>query len=293
VYSKSRHGKDWLSNEIDLDPNAQKPVCWGAQTNPYYTIIGKMLSIFTYPRISSCCLLIYVLSVIFFLTLFGGCSFESKGPKYEIFPPAEGKGAIVVVASGYSGPGLYRDFCSKLAEFGYYTVLMDGKDLIDPGRMGMIVPGAENLQAVIASAKSSSHAIPGKVALVGFSIGGAGVLAHGATLKDQVSGVVAFYPAIATTGWNMTTFAARLQTPVILLAGEKDAYEGCCWIETIRELAAAPKTVPFELVVYPEAGHCFNINIDIPIFNYRPDDAADAWKRTVAFLDRLHPPRGK
>jgi hypothetical protein len=184
VYSKYRHGKDWLSIEIDLDPNAHQSPCWGAQTNPY-AIIGKMLSIFTYPRISFMLSSDYVLSVIFVLTLFGGCSSESKGPKYEIFPPAGGKGAIVVVASGYSGPGLYRDFSSKLAEFGYYTVLMDGKDLFDPGSIGLIVP-AENLQTVIAESKSSPQAIPGKVSLVGFSVGGAGVLAYGTKLKDQV-----------------------------------------------------------------------------------------------------------
>jgi hypothetical protein len=125
-----------------------------------------------------------VLSVIFVLTLFGGCSFESKGPKYEIFPPAGGKGAIVVVASGNSGPGLYRDFSSKLAGLGYYTVLMDGKYLFDPGSLGLIVPGMENLQTVIAESKSSPQAIPGKVSLVGFSVGGAGVLSYGTKLKD-------------------------------------------------------------------------------------------------------------
>ena len=134
------------------------------------------------PRSFSRGLTICVLPVFFIIAIFGGCSFESKGPKYEIFPPAGGKGAIVVVASGYSGPGLYRDFSSKLAELGYYTVLMDGKYLID--LMGTIVPAAENLQTVIADSKSSPQAIPGKVSLVGFSIGGAGVLSYGAKLKD-------------------------------------------------------------------------------------------------------------
>ena len=38
--------------------------------------------------------------------------------------------------------------------------------------------------------------------------------------------------------------------------------------------------LPFELVVYPNAKHDF---IDGP--NFRPDDTADAWRRT---LDALH-----
>ncbi len=221
----------------------------------------------------------------------GGCSAKQKRPQYETFPPAGGKGPIVVIVSGYSGTGLYRDFSSKLAGLGYYSVLMDGKDLIDPGTLGMVVPGAKNLQSVIAASKSSPLSIPGKVSLVGFSIGGAGVLSYGANLKDQVSAVVAYYPAITTLGWDMKTVAARFQTPVLVFAGVKDKYHNCCLIGSMRELAEAPKTVPFELVEYPNARHGFNLNA-LP-FAYRSQDAADAWERTIAFLNRHHPHREK
>jgi hypothetical protein len=259
--------------------------------NPYPTNGGHIRLNYANRRISSRCLLAYGRYVFFAVAIFIGCSSESQGPHGEIFPPADGKGAIVIVASGYSGTGFYRDFSSKLAGLGYFTVLLDGKDLIDPGNLGLIVPGAENLQRVIADSKSSPQAIAGKVCLVGFSIGGAGVLRYGANLKDQVSAVVAYYPAITTTGWDLKTFAAGLRTPVLLLAGEQDHYENCCLIESMRELAEAPKTVPFEYVEYPNAGHCFNLNI--PLFTYRPQDTADAWARTVAFLNRFHPPGGK
>jgi carboxymethylenebutenolidase len=163
--------------------------------------------------------------------------------------------------------------------------------LFDPGSLGLIVPGAENLQAVIDDSNASPQAIPGKVALVGFSVGGAGVLAFGAKLKDQVSAVVAYYPAITTMSLDMKTFAKRLQTPVLLFAGVKDLYHNCCLIGSMRELANAPKTVPFELVEYPNARHGFNLK-SLP-FAYRHQDATDSWERTVAFLNRLHPPGGK
>ena len=164
-----------------------------------------MRSYDTKRRISSRCFLEYVLYVFSAIAIFAGCSSESQGPQCEIFPPVGGKGAIVIVASGYSGPGYYRDVSAKLAELGYYTLLMDGKDLIDPGSMGQIIPGAENLRNAIAAAKSSPQATPDKVALVGFSIGGAGVLRYRANLKGPVSAVVAYYPAITTTGWDMRT----------------------------------------------------------------------------------------
>jgi len=219
--------------------------------------------------------------------IIGRAAAQAQEPKREIFPPALGKGAIVVVVSGASGTVPYRGFSSKLAGLGYYTVLMDGNDVMYAYGEG----GAANLRTVIADSQSAPQAVPGKVAVVGLSMGGAGVLVHGAPLKDQVSAVVAYYPAITRFVSDITQLAAKLQTPVLLLAGEQDRYAGCCLIESMRALAAAPKAVPFELVVYPNASHGFNLND--PRFVYSAQDAADAWARTAAFLNRLHPAKGQ
>jgi AcrR family transcriptional regulator len=89
----------------------------------------------------------------------------------------------------------------------------------------------------------------------------------GGCLKNQVSAVVAYYPAITTMGRDMKTFAAGIQTPALLFAGEKDLYQNCYLIHTMRELAKAPKTVPFELVKYPKAhmvslsNPCLSLNV--------------------------------
>ncbi len=213
----------------------------------------------------------------------------------EVFPPAQAKGAIVVVISGSSGTALFRDFSSNLANSGYYTVLIRGYDVIS--RSNIHDPrGLANLQTVIADSQSAPKALPGKVALVGLSTGGAGALFQGGRMKDQVSAIVAFYPTLTRyaleldVGVDMKPLAASLQVPVLLLAGEKDTYLDCCMIDSMRALAAAPKTVSLELVVYPNAGHGFNLHH--PDFIYRQEDAADALARTLAFLNRLHPPRG-
>jgi hypothetical protein len=108
--------------------------------------------------------------------------------KREIFLPAQGRGSIVVVVSGASGPQPYRDFGSKLAESGYYTVLMDGNDVFDLYN-ARSDRGQLNLKKVIAESQSATQALPGKVALLGFSIGGAGVLFQGAPMDEQVSAV--------------------------------------------------------------------------------------------------------
>jgi dipeptidyl aminopeptidase/acylaminoacyl peptidase len=219
------------------------------------------------------------LSVLFAALITGSAAAQPQELKRENFPPPLGKGAIVVVASAMSGTVAFRDFSSKLSELGYYTVLVDGNDAIR----------AATLRTVIADSQSAPQAIPGKVALVGFSLGGVAVLLHSAPLKDQVSAVVAYYPAIDWFVSDITALAAKLQTPVLLFAGEKDQNMGCCKIESMRALDAAPKAVPFELIVYPNADHRFNLKG----FEYRAQDADDAWARTAAFLKRLHPSGGQ
>jgi pimeloyl-ACP methyl ester carboxylesterase len=227
--------------------------------------------------------------------LAGHAAAQSAPVEREIFPPAQGKGAIVVVISGGSRadprapPVLYRDFSSKLAKSEYYTVLIKGTDVF-PSWGIYDQQGLATLQTVIADSQSASQAIPGKVAVIGLSLGGAAALLYGGPLKDQVSAIVAFYPALNRLTMDMKTLAAGLKVPVLVLAGERDNNDGCCMIDTMRALDAAPKTVALELVVYPNAGHGFNLHD--PRFNYREEDAAEAWARTLAFLSRLHPPRG-
>jgi dienelactone hydrolase len=61
-------------------------------------------------------------------------------------------------------------------------------------------------------------------------------------------------------------------------------------IETARKLAAAAKAgvEPLELTEYPNAKHGFNLR---GVSNYREQDAADAFARTLAHLKKyLTPP---
>lgn len=222
--------------------------------------------------------------------LAAGAIAQPQEPEREVFQPKTGRGAIVVVVSGGTSTAPYRDFSSKLAELGYYTVLLNSVDVfnrLDPGSDR----GESNLRKAIVESQSAPQALPGRVALVGLSLGGAGVLLHGAAMHERVSAVVAYYPAINRLLIDEKRLAERLRTPVLVLAAAKDAQNDCCRIESMRALAAAPKSVPFELVVYPDAGHGFNLHL--PQFVYREEDAADAWARAVAFLARLHPPRGQ
>ena len=89
-------------------------------------------------------------------------------------------------------------------------------------------------------------------------------------------------------GNDMKPLAGRLGAPALVLAGAKDRYLDCCPISMMRSLetAAQAEGKAFELMVYPDAQHAFNL----PAYpsNYRKEDAEDAWKRTLAFLREHH-----
>ncbi|WP_026434781.1 dienelactone hydrolase family protein [Acidovorax sp. JHL-9] len=203
------------------------------------------------------------------------------------FEPTAAKGPVVVLVSGAGGIQAYQEFGPRLAALGFYTVLVDGRDIMIPPWESPAPQGHAHLAAVIQAALSAPQASSSKAMLVGFSLGGAGVLVHGAPMKDQVAAVVAYYPATAVMGQDLAAVTARWQAPVLVLAGEKDTYRNCCLVATMRALESAPKQVPFELVIYPQANHGVNLE-SYPLF-FRSEDAEDAWNRTVAFLQKYRP----
>jgi dienelactone hydrolase len=199
----------------------------------------------------------------------------------EVFAPTTGSGPGVLLISGVSGTAMYQDFGRAVADLGYTAILVSGKDVSNqPGE------SAENLRKIFASIRSDSRVKPGKIAVVGFSLGGGGALLHAANQPELVSAVAAYYPAVIRLP-SIADTARRVTVPTLILAGEKDRFNNCCLIESIREFEAAAKAGerPVTVVTYPEAEHAFNLKV--PMF--RPDDAADAWSRVQEFLLKYRP----
>ena len=203
--------------------------------------------------------------------------------QFEYYPPS-GRGPMVILLSGYSGPGAYRSYAAEVSRLGYYAVLLNGNSV------SAAQDGERNLRSAIERAQRSPKALPGKVAVIGFSMGGGGALTHAAHMPDIVSVVVAYYP-MTTHILDMRSFAAKFQVPILVLAGEQDFYgANCCLIESMRAMEAAAKEggASFELVVYPNANHAFNLRT---FGTFRAEDAADAWQRTSRMLRQYQPLR--
>jgi hypothetical protein len=76
------------------------------------------------------------------------------------FPPPAGKGRLVGVASGMSGPEHYVPVSRAIAALGYDVVLFDGNQIA--GTKG------EGLKSAIAEAEQMPHALPGNRRLLAF-----------------------------------------------------------------------------------------------------------------------------
>ena len=198
----------------------------------------------------------------------------------EEFPPPSGKGRVVVVLSGATGPGNYRAIAGRIAALGYDVVLYDSNTLVTATKARS---RAEVGSALVAQALQMPNALPGKIGLVGFSLGGGIALIQG-TSSGDVAVVVAWYPATSDIR-DPRAFASRIRVPVVMFAGTDDDYKMCCMIDKARDIAAAARAAnaPFELTTYPGIKHGFNIQGA----NYSAPSTDDALAKTVAAL-RLH-----
>jgi dienelactone hydrolase len=216
------------------------------------------------------------------------------GPAQIAYPPPSGHGRVVILISGSTGSRPYEFYAAETAGFGYYAVLLDGRDILNSDKQG-----SRRLNQAIERAQRDPAASPGKVAVVGFSLGGGGALAFAARESNLVSGVIAYYPTtsvIAQYG-GVKSVVGKMTVPVLIFAGGMDTYHNCCLVETARTMAATAKElgVPLQLVVYPNAKHAFNVNFDWgpdadPNMAFDGPASGDAWKRTVAALEQYLSP---
>lgn len=112
-----------------------------------------------------------------------------------------------------------------------------------------------------------------RLAVTGFCFGGTYAFALAAA-DDRIRAAVPFYGTAPTPDR-----IAEIKAPVLALYGHHDP----ALIDALPEVARAMADagVDFESVVYPEAGHAFFNDTGL---RYDADAAADAWRRTLAFL---------
>lgn len=199
--------------------------------------------------------LVRVLVVLMFLASWPAQA--QDGPAQQVFAPKSGSGPVVVMLSGRTGAQAYVAAAQQIADAGFNVVLVDGNDLHDKDQRKVWT----TLRGIITRAQASASAQPGKVGVVGYSLGGGVALGYATRMADLVATVALSYPVTSFIK-DPAAFIAKTKVPVHIYAGVDDTFENCCLIDTARKLAeaaAASQPPILTLTEYPGVGHGFNL----------------------------------
>lgn len=227
-------------------------------------------------------------------------------PAYAVRPAGAGPWPAVVVGFEMFGITDYvRRTAQRLAGLGYVAIVPDFYHRTAPGFEGaadaqgraqghalMTLLRREEVAADMRAVLAYLRARPdtcGGTAMAGFSLGGH--LAFHAATQVPLAATALMYPGwLDTTGTALSAAGPLLDLapgigaqgggPVLYLAGADDHVVTPEQADRVgRALTAAG--VPHEIVVYPDTPHGFLAD---ERDTYRPDVAADAWRRIEALL---------
>jgi carboxymethylenebutenolidase len=211
-------------------------------------------------------------------------------------PSAEHAAGIVVHPDIMGVRPLFDDLCRRLATHGFAVCApepfarasLEVREAPDPGaRMAAMAMLDDDLQlgdlANAADMLTAEHGV-GDVFVIGFCMGGMQTLKAAATGRFRRA--VPFYGMIRVPkAWRGPKLHEPLDTahdvcPTLAFFGGADSWTPPEDIEALRD--AWKDRADCEIVVYEGADHGFVHAPERPA--HRPDDAADAWQRTLAFL---------
>jgi carboxymethylenebutenolidase len=214
-----------------------------------------------------------------------------RAVKVEFFrAPGPGKRPTALMlhgGAGWGGPDgrieNFRHYASELANHGfdaymvYYYSDADAKVMADNKTRGGYTqtrfPAWAKLVSDLTADVKKMPDSNGKVGLVGFSNGG-NLSAHAAPLDTNIDAAVIHYGGVS----RVKDYQPTRYPPLLVMHGEADTRQpmalGKALVDQATKLGAH-----VEWVTFPGENHGFAADLNRPA-------AADAFKRTVAFLDK-------
>jgi carboxymethylenebutenolidase len=236
-----------------------------------------------------------ILAVLFALSAFAA---DSKTVSYKsgdetvqgiLYTPS-GKApfpGIVVIHEYWGLNDWVKEQASKLSDQGYVALAIDlyrGKVADNPDLAHELMRGvpedraARDLHAAFEFLKSQPNVKKDRLASIGWCMGG-GYALNLALQQPTLAAVVMHYGHVVTDPEQLK----KINAAILGIFGGQD--RGIP-VEEVKKFEQQLKQLgkKVEVVIYPDAGHAFeNPNNKA---GYRPEDSADAWKRTVDFLAR-------
>ncbi len=236
--------------------------------------------------------------ILFAFLLFAMCAFaaEAKSVSYKsgdetvtgmLYTPS-GRGpfpGLIVIHEWWGLDDWVKQQASKLADQCYVALAVDlycGKATSNPEEAHELMRGLpedrakRDLRAAYDFLAKQKNVVPQKIGAIGWCMGG-GYSLDVAIMEPRLAADVIHYGHLATEPDSLK----QINAPVLGIFGGKD--RGIT-PEDVKKFEQTMKQMgkKIEVVSYPNAGHAFeNPNNKA---GYKPEDAADAWKKTVDFL---------
>jgi carboxymethylenebutenolidase len=197
--------------------------------------------------------------------------------------------AVVMIHEWWGLNQHIKDAAEKLASEGYVVLAVDlynGQVATESGRAGELAgsvrnnPGEaiNNMNAAVEYLSSQHNVNSSRIASLGWCFGGGQSLQLALNTEAPLSATVIYYGNLVT---NQTTLS-DIAWPVLGVFGSEDR---SIPVDSVRQFEAAlnANNIENEIYIYPGVGHAFaNPSGD----NYAPEETADAWEKTLAFLEK-------
>lgn len=201
---------------------------------------------------------------------------EGNGP----FP------AIIAVHEWWGLNDWIKEQSSKLADQGYVVLAIDlyrGKVATTPDEAHEIMRGvpedraSRDLAAAFDYISSQPNVKKDRIGAIGWCMGG-GYALDVALMEPNLAADVINYGHLATDPNEIK----KINTPILGFFGAQDRGITPDDVKSFQQAMNA-QGKKIDVTIYPDAGHAFENpnNKD----GYRPNDAQDAWNKTVAFLE--------
>ena len=212
---------------------------------------------------------------------------------YPILNPNNNTQKLPAVIMIHENRGLndnIKDTADILAKQGYVVLAVDlfqGQVTADPNRARELSssvrnnPGIaiENIKSAIAYLGSLQNVNASRIASIGWCFGGGQSLQLALNSEDHpLAATVIYYGQVV----NDTNEISKIKWPVLGIFGDQDQSISVDSVKAFQQ-ALNETGVTNEIYIYPGVGHAFaNPSND----NYAPQETADAWKKTLAFLKK-------
>jgi carboxymethylenebutenolidase len=204
--------------------------------------------------------------------------------------PTEKYPAVIMIHENRGLNDNIKKTADILAKQGYVVLAVDlfqGQVTADPNRARELTSGVrnnpgtaiENMKSAVSYLGSLQNVNASRIASIGWCFGGGQSLQLALNSEDHpLAATIIYYGQVA----NETGELSKIKWPVLGIFGDQDQSIS---VDSVRAFEQALKEtgVTNEIYIYPGVGHAFaNPSND----NYAPQETADAWKKTLAFLNK-------